>query len=49
VRSPGRTLEPGPYQTGSAKINIEAKNAKPLHVEFYDEMPEVAITLDPLK
>jgi hypothetical protein len=41
--------EPGPYQTGSAKINIEAKNAKPLHVEFYDEMPEVAITLGPLK
>lgn len=37
--------EPGPYQTGSAWTLIEAQNAKPLTVEFYDEMPDVKITL----
>ena len=37
--------EPGPYQTGRAKVVIEAAGAKPLEVSFYDEMPEVEITL----
>lgn len=37
--------EPGPYQTGSADTLIEATGAKPLTVQFYDEMPEVEIIL----
>lgn len=37
--------EPGPYQTGSTRTLIEAKGAKPLTVHFYDEMPDVEITL----
>jgi hypothetical protein len=37
--------EPGPYQTGSARTLIEAQGAEPLTVHFYDEMPEVEITL----
>jgi hypothetical protein len=39
--------EPGPYQTGSAKILIESDNTKSLSVTFYDEMPEVEIMLTP--
>ncbi len=37
--------EPGPYQTGSAKTLIVADQSHPLTVTFYDEMPEVAISL----
>ncbi|QDT28399.1 putative lyase [Gimesia panareensis] len=37
--------EPGPYQTGSSMVQIEARGCKPLKVQFYDEMPEVEITL----
>ncbi|MGB7344471.1 MAG: hypothetical protein WBD20_09680 [Pirellulaceae bacterium] len=38
--------EPGPYQTGSAQIRIEAPGLKPLVVQFFDEMPDVQITLE---
>jgi len=38
--------EPGPYQTESARIQIEGKGVKPLTVSFYDEVPDVLITLD---
>jgi hypothetical protein len=37
--------EPGPYQTGSSIVLIECDGCKPLEVRFYDEMPEVHITL----
>jgi HEAT repeat protein len=37
--------EPGPYQTGSSQIQIESAGCKPLQVRFYDEMPDVRITL----
>lgn len=37
--------EPGPYQTGSAMVLIEADGAEPLTVRFFDEMPDVEITL----
>jgi HEAT repeat protein len=37
--------EPGPYQTGSSLIHIESVGCKPLDVQFFDEMPEVCITL----
>jgi hypothetical protein len=37
--------EPGPYQTGSSLTLIEAEVCKPLTVQFFDEMPDVAITL----
>jgi hypothetical protein len=37
--------EPGPFQTGPASVLIEAAGAKPLEVTFFDEMPEVLITL----
>jgi hypothetical protein len=40
-----RQKEPGPYQTGSALTLITAKGAQPLTVHFYDEMPDVEITL----
>lgn len=43
--SMGKPPEPGPYQTGSSFIQIEAAGCKPLKVQFYDEMPEVQITL----
>jgi HEAT repeat protein len=36
---------PGPYQTGSSIVQIEAKGCKPLKVRFYDEMPDARITL----
>jgi hypothetical protein len=36
---------PGPFQTGSAVVLIEAEGAEPLTVSFYDEMPEVEIIL----
>ncbi|MHC4248405.1 MAG: HEAT repeat domain-containing protein [Planctomycetota bacterium] len=39
--------EPGPYQTGSALVLIEVEGAKPLRVRFFDEMPDVEITLTP--
>jgi HEAT repeat protein len=39
--------EPGPYQTGSSLILIESPGCRPLEVQFYDEMPEVLITLSP--
>jgi len=45
----GKQAEPGPYQTGSAQVRIEAKGAKPLVLHFWDEMPDVAITLTPAK
>jgi HEAT repeat protein len=37
--------EPGPYQTGSSMVLIESEGCKPLQVRFYDEMPEIRITL----
>jgi HEAT repeat protein len=37
--------EPGPYQTGSSQIQIESAGCKPLQLQFYDEMPDVRITL----
>ena len=40
-------MEPGPYQTGAATVLIEADGAKPLEVTFFDEMPDVLITLTP--
>ncbi|MHC4504819.1 MAG: HEAT repeat domain-containing protein, partial [Planctomycetota bacterium] len=42
---PGKHREPGPYQTGSALVLIEADGARPLRAQFFDEMPEVEITL----
>ncbi len=41
----GKGFEPGPYQTGSSIVLIEARGAGPLRVRFFDEMPEVEITL----
>lgn len=38
--------ESGPYQTGSAQIRIEAPGFKPLVVQFFDEIPDVRISLD---
>ncbi|QDT37248.1 hypothetical protein [Stratiformator vulcanicus] len=38
--------EPGPYQTGSALIRVEAPGYKPLDVRFFDEMPHVVIELE---
>lgn len=38
--------EPGPYQTGSAMIRVEASGFKPLVVQFFDEMPDIRVTLD---
>ncbi len=35
----------GPYMTGPAVVIIEADGCKPLNVVFYDEMPDVEITL----
>jgi hypothetical protein len=40
--------EPGPYQTGSSLVEIECPGCKPLRVQFYDEMPDLRITLSPL-
>jgi hypothetical protein len=37
--------QPGPYQTGSSMVSIESDGCKPLQVQFYDEMPEVRVTL----
>ncbi|PYK12531.1 MAG: hypothetical protein DME65_03860, partial [Verrucomicrobia bacterium] len=37
--------DPGPYQTGSSLVQIESAECKPLQVQFYDEMPDVRITL----
>ncbi len=39
-------LESGPYQTGSAQVRVEAPGFKPLVVQFFDEMPDIRITLD---
>lgn len=41
----GMPPEPGPYQTGSAQIRIEATEATPLVTQFFDEMPHVIIEL----
>lgn len=38
-------MEPGPYQTGSCLIKIESEGCLPLEAQFYDEMPDVRITL----
>lgn len=38
--------EPGPYQTGSTQIRVEALRFKPLVVQFFDEMPDIRIILD---
>ncbi|HEX7896868.1 MAG TPA: hypothetical protein VF950_03860 [Planctomycetota bacterium] len=43
----GKEGDLGPYQTGSAQVRVEAPGAKPLVVRFYDEMPDVEITLSP--
>jgi hypothetical protein len=40
-----RQSEAGPYQTGSSQVRIESQGCKPLVVQFYDEMPDVHITL----
>lgn len=39
-------VEPGPYQTGSSQVRIEAPGFNPLEVQFFDEMPHVKISLD---
>ena len=44
----GKAKEAGPYQTGSLITRLMADRAKPLRVVFYDEMPDVEITVDPL-
>lgn len=44
----GKAKEAGPYQTGSLITRLMADGAKPLRVVFYDEMPDVEITVDPL-
>jgi hypothetical protein len=41
----GKPPEPGPYQTGSAQILIEATGCSPLTIQFFDEMPHVVIEL----
>lgn len=41
--------EPGPYQTGSAQIRIEAPGCEPLVVQFFDEIPDLRITLEKQK
>ncbi|MBS0265918.1 MAG: hypothetical protein JSS02_28565 [Planctomycetes bacterium] len=41
----GEAPEPGPYQTGSAQVRIEAPNCRPLVIQFFDEMPHVVIEL----
>jgi hypothetical protein len=38
--------ESGPYQTGSAQIRVEAPGFTPLVVQFFDEIPDIRITLD---
>ena len=38
--------KPGPYQTGSAQISVESPGFKPLVLQFFDEIPDVRITLD---
>ncbi|TWU35330.1 hypothetical protein Q31b_54260 [Novipirellula aureliae] len=43
----GKPAEPARYQTGSAPIRIEAEGSQPLTVQFFDEMPDVLITLNP--
>lgn len=45
----GKAEEDGPYQTGSLTTRLIADGAKPLRVVFYDEMPDVEITVDPAK
>lgn len=45
----GKAEEEGPYQTGSLTTRLVADGAKPLRVVFYDEMPDVEITVDPAK
>jgi hypothetical protein len=45
----GRVTKNGPYQTGSARLRVEAKGAKSLLVQIYDEMPEVKFVLSASK
>jgi hypothetical protein len=45
----GEGGEPGPYQTGAARVSIEAQGTKQIEVLFFDEMPEVLITLSAAK
>lgn len=45
----GKAEEEGPYQTGRLTTRLIAEGAKPLRVVFYDEMPDVEITVDPAK
>jgi hypothetical protein len=44
---PGQT-EPGPYQTGSIQVRVDAEGCRSLTMQLFDEMPDVVITLDPL-
>jgi hypothetical protein len=39
------TEEKGPYQTGALRLQLSAPGAHQLSLTFYDEMPDVAITL----
>ncbi|GAB5513652.1 MAG: hypothetical protein Rhob2KO_13770 [Rhodopirellula baltica] len=43
---PGQTA-PGPYQTGSLQVRIDAEGCRSLTMQLFDEMPDVVITLDP--
>lgn len=45
----GKAEEEGPYQTGSLTTRLIADGAKPFRVVFYDEMPDVEITVEPEK
>lgn len=42
-------VEPGPYQTGSAQIRVEAPGFEPIVIQFFDEIPDVRITLEKQK
>jgi len=39
--------EPGPYQTGSAQIRVEADGYEHLTLQLFDEMPDVVVTVSP--
>ncbi len=41
----GKSREPGSYQTGSAQVQIEAPDCRPLLIQFFDQMPHVVIEL----
>ncbi len=44
-----RGEQPGPFSTGGGGVTIEAEGAKPFRLLFFDEMPDVEITLTPAK